>query len=557
MLRAYFICVLTIAVFRLDAQKCPPNIGFETGNFDGWQCYTGSQVREGSYTLNPSQPVFGRHTLLANTNVPDFDIYGNFPVNCPNGSGFSIKLGNESTGAQVEQVSYTFTIPAGENNYSIIYHYAVVFQNPDHGAEEQPKFTANVYDESSGSYIGCSSFEYTASSSLPGFMQSTTEDRLFYKDWTPVTIKLSGYAGKTIRLEFTTFDCSRGGHFGYAYVDVNQNCSSPISGNVFCSKTEKLKLIAPFGFMDYRWYNNDFSKQLGDSSSLELKPLPQDNTKYALVITPYPQQGCTDTLFTTAVYSPEPLEFVLKNNLSACINQGADITAPSMTAGSGNNLTYSYFTNPELNKFVAVPKQLIASGKYYVLAENAAGCTESKDVLVHVEPLPKFTITHPPVVYRPTPVDITKTVTPFENVVYDYSYWADSLSTKELRMPKFIDETGRYFIKATSTIEPACITTKGVNVKILDPNIFVPNAFSPNGDGSNDDWRIPQLAYYPECIVEVYNRTGRVVYRSPPGYSQPWDGKLNGQNLPIATYYYVIKLNNELPNIGGSVTILR
>jgi gliding motility-associated-like protein len=550
--------LLLLSAGRIAAQKCPENIGFELGNFSGWQCSEGTITQNsGETSFSSTIPTIGRHTMLANSNVQELDGFGNFPINCPNGSGYSIMLGNASTGRQAESISYTFTIPADQNNYSIIYNYAVVFQNPSHPPNQQPKFTANVYDENSNTYIGCSSFTYTASSNLPGFKSSDRQPDVFYKDWTPVTIKLSGYAGKTIRLEFTTYDCSQGGHFGYAYVDVNQNCTSPISGNVFCSKTDKLTLVAPFGFQDYHWYSGDFSTLLGQQSKLEFKPLPQPNTKYALIITPYPEQGCVDTLYTTAMYSPEPLEFSLNSNLAACIEPGADITSADVTAGSGSNLSFTYYTDATLTKFVNVPKQLVKSGEYYVMAENVSGCTEIKPVQVHIEPLPKFTVTDPPRVFRPMTVDLSTLKKPENNVDYNYTYWRDSLTTNEIRLPQFVDQTGRYFIKGSSQVVASCATTHPVNIKILDPNIFVPNAFSPNSDGSNDEWRIPQLAYYPEATVEVFNRTGRVVYRSLPGYGKPWNGTTDGKPLPVATYYYIIRLNGELPLVSGSVTIVR
>jgi hypothetical protein len=236
--------------------QCPPNIGFEAGSFEHWECSIGfvSGV-DGSIQLDPSAPTFGRHTIIQNL------------ATAPKGSLWWISyqlsqrqrlfdtVGKQSTGRQAERVSYTFTIPANDDNYSIIYNYAVVFQNPEHASWEQPQFTANVFDVSSGGYIGCSSFTYTASSNLPGISLSNLGDKVFYKPWTPVTIKLSGYAGRTIRLEFTTNDCTKGGHFGYAYVDVNQNCSSPISGNTHCFNDSAQILTGPYGFAGYRWFN--------------------------------------------------------------------------------------------------------------------------------------------------------------------------------------------------------------------------------------------------------------------------------------------------------------
>ncbi|NCI46451.1 T9SS type B sorting domain-containing protein [Sediminibacterium soli] len=559
MRRPVLTCLCWLLAVLVDAQnKCPANIGFELGNFTGWDCGIGNiSGASGQINLQATAPVDNRQTLYNSAVSGDvLDQFGGFPVCCPNGSNFSVKLGNSSTGAQAEQVSYTFTIPSDQNNYSIVYHYAVVFQNPAHASWEQPKFTANVVDVQSGQYIGCSSFSYTASSSLPGFKQSTVRDSVFYKDWTPVTIKLSGMAGKTIRLEFTTNDCSKGGHFGYAYVDVNQNCTSPINGNVFCANSDQMTLIAPYGFAGYRWFNDDFSQQIGNKSTLVFKPVPAPNTRYALEVVPYPDQGCLDTLYTTVVFSPEPLGLCVKPHVDACISSGIDLTGGSVTAGSGSNLSFSWFIDETFSKYVQNPKKIVKSGTVYVVAENDAGCTVADSVVINIEPIPEFTVTDPAQVFRPSTVDITQTVTA-SNGVYRYTYWQDSLLQKSLPRPEAINEKGRYFIKGDNTVTPECTLLRPVNVKILDPSIDAPNIFSPNGDGINDTWRIPKLAYYPECIVEVYDRSGKTLFRSLPGYPATWDGTYNKQKLPVATYYYRIRLNSELPFVSGSISLIR
>ncbi|SDC78667.1 T9SS type B sorting domain-containing protein [Williamwhitmania taraxaci] len=108
-----------------------------------------------------------------------------------------------------------------------------------------------------------------------------------------------------------------------------------------------------------------------------------------------------------------------------------------------------------------------------------------------------------------------------------------------------------------------CIDTSAVKVKVLK-NINIPNAFSPNGDGINDTWAIwditgvPINFLFPKMEVEVFNRWGsRVFYSS--GYNKPWDGKaMNGGELPVGTYYFVIQYNKDgYANEVGSVTILR
>jgi gliding motility-associated-like protein len=84
----------------------------------------------------------------------------------------------------------------------------------------------------------------------------------------------------------------------------------------------------------------------------------------------------------------------------------------------------------------------------------------------------------------------------------------------------------------------------------------IPNVFSPNGDNINDRWNIKGLAEYDNCVVEIYNRYGQMLFRSN-GYRQPWDGTYKGAPLPVATYYYIINLAKGERPVAGSVTILR
>lgn len=107
----------------------------------------------------------------------------------------------------------------------------------------------------------------------------------------------------------------------------------------------------------------------------------------------------------------------------------------------------------------------------------------------------------------------------------------------------------------TVTGRGGCTTTDEVFVKILK-SPKPPNTFTPNGDGINDKWEIQYLNDYPGCIIEVYNTTGTLMYRSV-GYTTPWDGTYKGQQLPAGTYYYVIDPKNGRSRIAGYVTILR
>jgi gliding motility-associated-like protein len=97
--------------------------------------------------------------------------------------------------------------------------------------------------------------------------------------------------------------------------------------------------------------------------------------------------------------------------------------------------------------------------------------------------------------------------------------------------------------------------TDKVFIKILKaPQI--PNTFTPNGDGINEVWKIEYLDTYPNCKVQVFTRTGQLVFQSR-GYKTPWDGTIKGKPLPFDTYYYIIEPENGRKPMTGYVTIVK
>ena len=313
-IRTHMVTQVTVLFLCLssNAQICPPNIDFERGDFSNWTAYTGSVSAAGgtnTISLSPGTGAGynGQHEMFSRSlNATNTDMFGGFPVICPNGSGFSVKLGNTSGGAQAEGLSYEFTIPANMNNYSITYHYAVVFEGPNHRIEEQPRLEIEVLNVSDNSVIECSSFEFIPfGSGLPGFLEAPIRANentpVYYKDWTAVTINLNGQAGKTIRLFFKTADCTFVRHFGYAYIDVNTECTGEFTGATYCPNDSLVNVVAPYGFHDYRWFNSNFSQMLGNSQQLVLRPPFPTGSLLAVEVTPFNGYGCKDTLFARLV----------------------------------------------------------------------------------------------------------------------------------------------------------------------------------------------------------------------------------------------------------------
>ncbi len=135
---------------------------------------------------------------------------------------------------------------------------------------------------------------------------------------------------------------------------------------------------------------------------------------------------------------------------------------------------------------------------------------------------------------------------------YNDYLWSTGSTSQQIG----ISGSGTYWLSVTDA--NGCDGRDTLNVTIKNCNgIFnVPNAFSPNGDGINDTWKILFLNGITDATVNVFNRSGQLMFHSI-GYNKEWDGKYNGKDLPIGTYYYIIKSNSLTIKLSGGLTIIR
>lgn len=286
----------------LPTVPCPNNITFENGNFSNWNAFIGTTKcvsSRNNVAMSASAFTTNRHTLLGKS--ASLDPYGLFPIAPPDGSNHCVKLGNAVNGAQAESISYQISVPQNATNFNITYRYAVVFQNPNHAYCEQPRFTARLVDPATGESLPCGTFEHVSTSGIPGFFDSKVDPMVKCKPWSRAFINLSSYAGKTLQLEFITVDCTRGGHWGYAYIDVDNNCSLTADVTYDCDPPNKTTLMGPPGFQEYKWWDTNFSNVLGSTEDLTFNPGKALGTKLWVEVFPYAGLGCRDTLPVTIV----------------------------------------------------------------------------------------------------------------------------------------------------------------------------------------------------------------------------------------------------------------
>lgn len=368
--------LLIVLPFHLLAQNtaCPPNLDFEQGNLSNWEFYTGTCCPT-STNLNTG-PIGNRHTLTSGAGT---DPYGGFPVVAPGGGNYSLRLGNNGSGGQAERARYYVQVPNNQNNiYTLLYSYAVVFQNPGHSQADQPRFEVTVFDSATGTPVQCNQFTFVSGVGLPGFQNAG--NGVLYKPWATSSIDLSSMAGRTVAIDFTSGDCALGGHFGYAYIDVA--CNFFQSHTLYCPSTTTYTLTAPPGFETYEWRDASLNTVLGTTANLTI-PTPTSSTQFAVILKPYPGFGCPDTLFTT--FNIANMTIDITPDTSVCA--GNSIKLYASTNSTSSPFTYSWTPPSTLScnncdSPIATPAVTM---KYLVTIVDRDGCDATDSVLVRVD----------------------------------------------------------------------------------------------------------------------------------------------------------------------------
>ncbi len=311
------------------------------------------------------------------------------------------------------------------------------------------------------------------------------------------------------------------------------------------------------GTLNYAWNFGDLS---APSTAVSPTYVYANSGNYQVVLTATSTAGCSKNTskFFSAFFSKPIANFSVTPDTicQGVTNTFVDLsTAPNSTIASrtwnfGDNNNWTTSTTLSQTKLYALP------GDYTVrlVVKNPQGCisdTLPKPVKVYLQPVvdagPSFIV----------PVGTTVQFVPIVNdtvtVTFAWTPAADFANANILR-PNLVANNNRLYT-LTATGLGKCTAKDTLSVKVLR-QVIIPNAFSPNGDNINDKWEIGNLADYGFATVEIFNRNGQLVFKSL-GYTNAWDGTLNGKPLPVATYYYIIDFKNQFQTLSGSVTLLK
>lgn len=409
---------------------CPDNIDFEFLDFTNWQCDTGQVVgptnsvwgvspdgtnRIINATVTPPLPL--RHEIIINNSNNPVDPYGGFPVNSPDGSGAFVKLGSDQPGgndpvnglpwanAKSESVTYNLNIPSSTTNLSFVYNFAVVLveplaPSPVHDYDDKPRFKVEILDAVTNQVLNCGKVEYVAdpiSVGAGGFDTSQVNaigGRVWFKNWSKRFINLYPYRGKSIKIKFSMVDCTLGGHWGYAYLDI-QGCQNFATASVTCSRPARTIMSGPPLFDTYQWYNKNFTVQYGSGMNLVYNDSLTVGDTINLIATPPPilfnTQVCPDTIRVVVSASNGSIVYDAGPDKNLCNGRSISIGSPVF------NSNYRFIWTPapglsNLNSSLVFVNPSSDITYFVTVTDSATLCSTQDSVRIRVEPSPNLRV---------------------------------------------------------------------------------------------------------------------------------------------------------------------
>ncbi|GAA3728264.1 hypothetical protein GCM10022422_07740 [Flavobacterium ginsengisoli] len=86
--------------------------------------------------------------------------------------------------------------------------------------------------------------------------------------------------------------------------------------------------------------------------------------------------------------------------------------------------------------------------------------------------------------------------------------------------------------------------------------LVFPLFFTPNNDTYNDVWEVTGMENYPQAVVTIFDRYGKLVAQLSR-FKMSWDGTLNQIPLPASDYWYALKVDDSMPVLRGHFTLKR
>lgn len=254
--------------------------------------------------------------------------------------------------------------------------------------------------------------------------------------------------------------------------------------------------------------------------------------------------GCITTTQTEVKVFPEIISTTNITTADICEN-----TSINLNAGGGTSYRWQPsdgLSNPNIANPTASPTQ----NTVYTVTISDGTCSTTKNMTINVLKNVSTNAGDDKTIVAGQVIQLNGTVTG-DNAMYR---WTPSTYLDD---PNKLNPIARPTTSITYTLntQSDCNSASdNVFIKVY-PKVEIPNTFSPNGDGTNDTWNIPSISSFKNISLSVINRNGQKVFET--NAPKPWDGKLNGKDVPVGAYYFSLYITEQLKLYTGWLLLTR
>ena len=177
----------------------------------------------------------------------------------------------------------------------------------------------------------------------------------------------------------------------------------------------------------------------------------------------------------------------------------------------------------------------LSAGNYIVTVTDSKGCTGTASVEIRETPALSVEAEIIKASCPDTPdgsviLTVTGGMQPY-NVI-----WSDNVTTQNRNsiLP------GTYVVVVSDY--NGCSGSLTVEVDFMGTYncLVIPDIITPNNDGHNDEWIITNIDLYPDAEVRIFNRWGKMIFRTKNISANPWDGRSDGDWFQLTIPVYTL-----------------
>jgi len=258
--------------------------------------------------------------------------------------------------------------------------------------------------------------------------------------------------------------------------------------------------------------------------------------------------GCSATASVTIAEPSTGVEIIVTGVNITC-NGGTDGSASVTASGGAEPYTWSWNTSPVQTTPAATG---LTAGNYTVTVTDNNGCVASGSVQI-TEPAPLVVqsvvndATCPDEANGSIILSISGGTQPWSAI------WSNGINTQN----RISLLPGTYSVVVTDSNGCSQLHTTEVGFIGTFNCMVIPTIITPNNDGFNDEWIIRNIDMYPDAEVLIFNRWGRLVFRTKNISANPWDGTFEGRLVATDSYHYILYLNDGSEPRTGIISVIR